>query len=77
MSDLQSTYRNVPVAPTLTAGHSAGSSAQEGIPASGSEPLYPIDQKRIEPEATNDDAFILWGDIFIESRHPLRISRIA
>lgn len=78
MTDIQSTYRSAPAAHTLTAGHSHGSSAQEGKPAGVSESLYPIDQQRIESEATNDDnAFILWGDVFIESRHPLRIARTA
>lgn len=78
MSDLQSTYRNVPATPILTTGHSTGSSVQEGGPTGVSESLYPIDPKRVETETVNDDnTFILWGDVFIESRHPMRIAANA
>lgn len=78
MFDLHRTYRNATAAPILSAGHSAGSSVQEDRPVGIPESLYPIDQKPLESGATNDDStFILWGDVFIESRHPMRIARTA
>ncbi len=62
MADLQQSFRNIAATPALTAGSSPDHS----------EHLYLIDQ--FEEEAAEEmTGLILWGDVFVDTRHPQRL----
>ncbi|MES3007338.1 MAG: hypothetical protein V4751_06160 [Pseudomonadota bacterium] len=74
MSDLQIDIRNVAVTPALTSGQSAeASSCQDGRAASQSEHLYLIDQFDEDIAESDAGEIILWGDVFVDTRHPQRL----
>ena len=77
MPDMLRPSRTVPAEPTLAAISSPELSVRESGSAVVTGRLYSIDQSGMsETELPEDEepGLILWGDVYIESRHPCRIA---